>query len=160
MSSIVYPPHKSSIGNIDANIISFLAYLIPILLVGSPALKYLVWIAPLIMYFVERDSGLVKFHAMQSFVINAICNVINFVISVVISGLFFVNPIIKSNNISSFLSLGFTGIIGFLMGLITFGVSIAVFVFSIISIINAYKYNEYEIPFINLITEKIKKYIK
>lgn len=158
--SIVYPTHNSSIGNINANIIALLAYLIPVLLGGSPALKYVVWLAPLVMYFIEKDSGLVKFHAMQAFVLNLIGNAFNYLVSVVISGIFLLNPSIYSNNIGSLLTLGISGIISLMLGLITFGISAAVFILSIIAMIKAYKYSEFEIPFINLISDKIKQYLK
>jgi uncharacterized membrane protein len=160
MSTISYPPHKSTIGDLDANIIALLSYLITIFIGGIDNLKFVVWLIPLIIYIIEKNRGLVKFHAMQSLVLNLLGSVLNFLFSVVIGGIFSVSPLLTSTKIGAFFTFGITGMMSLLIGLVTFAVSIAVFIFSVISMINAYNYKEYEIPFINKISEKFKEYIK
>jgi uncharacterized membrane protein len=160
MSTLSYPPHKSSIGDIDANIIAFLAYLIIILIGRIDFLKYIGWIIPLIIYIIEKNSGLVKFHAMQSFVLNLSGTILNFILSEVIGRIFSVSQYHNLSKIGAFFTFGISGIMSIIIGLLSFGIYVAVLIFSIISIVNAYNYKEYEIPFIYKISEKVKEYIK
>lgn len=55
-----YLPHKSSLGNISANIIAMIIYLAFI------PFSYFAFAMALVIYFVEQNSGLIKFHAVQA----------------------------------------------------------------------------------------------
>ena len=65
-------PHKSTIGGMDANLLALIAYIASAAVGFIPLLRYLAWLAPLVIFFMEKESGFVKFHAMQSFVLNLI----------------------------------------------------------------------------------------
>ncbi len=62
--------HKSSIFNYDANVLSFLIYLV--IMVGNfiPFLNYFIFALPLIIYVMENKSDFVRGHALQAFVIS------------------------------------------------------------------------------------------
>ena len=76
-----YQPHRSSLGGLDANIMALLCYLVTFVGGLIPVVKYVAWLLPLVIVFLEKESGLVKFHAMQAFVLN----LISFVVTVLIT---------------------------------------------------------------------------
>ncbi|HYE82509.1 MAG TPA: hypothetical protein VEG39_10150 [Clostridia bacterium] len=79
-------PHKSAIGGMDANVLALIAYIASAALGFIPLLRYFAWLAPLAIFFMEKESGFVKFNAMQSFVLNLIGAALGFVVSVLIGG--------------------------------------------------------------------------
>ncbi len=142
-----FEPHKSSIGDIDANIMALIAYGAAIIVIFIPGIKFIAWLVPIIIYILEKESVFVKFHAMQAFIINIVGIILEIIISIVIGGSFgflFFKP----------LSYGVWGAIilsGILMGI----VSILVTIFEIISMVKAYHYEEYEMPIIGRWTRKV-----
>lgn len=55
-----YEPHKSSIANLDANLVALFVYLIPMLVGFAFHASALAWIIPLVVFFVEKDSDLLN----------------------------------------------------------------------------------------------------
>ncbi|NLF21130.1 MAG: hypothetical protein GX588_06935, partial [Clostridiaceae bacterium] len=49
MKNELYPPHKSSLGNLDANVLALLAYLAAVVVGWIPVLRYGAWLAPLVL---------------------------------------------------------------------------------------------------------------
>lgn len=78
-----YEPHKSSIANLDANLVALFVYLIPMLVGFAFHASALAWIIPLIVFFVEKDSDLVKFHCAQAVMLVFIPGVLSFIISMI-----------------------------------------------------------------------------
>lgn len=66
MSKGNYSPHESSIAHMDANLISVLTYILPIIATYLPGIWRLAFLIPLLIFFIEKESNLVKFHAIQS----------------------------------------------------------------------------------------------
>lgn len=65
-----YPPHNSSLRNFSANWLAAGIYLITFVL-GSGrifqfSLYYVAWILPVVIFLLERNSGLTRFHAAQA----------------------------------------------------------------------------------------------
>ena len=149
-NSVKLEPHKSSLG-MDANILALLVYLATGVLSWIPGVKYVAWLAPLVLFLIEKDSMFVKFHALQAFVLNLFGAVIGFVVAIIFGGIvaaMVLNP------------LGGWGAAAFLTGLIgvlTIVISIAITVFTIIAMVKAYGYTEYQIP---LLGKLAKKYCK
>ncbi len=56
-------------------------------IVFIPVVKYVAWLAPLIIYLVEKNSQFVKFHAMQAFLLNIIGAVLSFLVSIVLGAI-------------------------------------------------------------------------
>lgn len=141
-------PHKSTIVDLQANIMALLCYIISAVLSFIPGISYVAWLAPLVIFFLEKESHFIKFHAMQAFVLNVIGAVLGFLVTVVLGGIFAVSLF---NPYSSVAAFGFVGIIGILSG----AISLIVLVLAIIAMIKAYKYFEYGIPVIGGLTVKI-----
>lgn len=145
MKNEKYAPHPSSIGGVNANVIAFLAYLSVVVFGFIPVLKLVPWVAPLILYMMEKESRFVKFHAMQSLILNIISSAL---------ALFFI--IIRIIMLGGMVMGGgfFTGLFfGGLLSLIYFAVAMAIFVLAIIVMVKSYNYEEYHIPVIGDIAE-------
>jgi uncharacterized membrane protein len=148
----IYEPHKSSIGNIDANIMALIAYGAAIVVIFIPGIKVIAWLAPIVIYVLEKDSSFVKFHSMQAFLINIAGIIFSSIIFMIIGGsigLMFFRPMAYGALGTILLSAMITGI-----------VAIVITIFEIISMVKCYEYKEYEIPLIGLMAKKIayKKY--
>lgn len=65
-----YPPHNSSFRNLSANWFAAAVYFGTFLLgsgrLGQYSFYYIAWIIPLFIFFNEKNSGLVRFHAAQA----------------------------------------------------------------------------------------------
>lgn len=142
MSNQTVDAHQSSLGNIDANILALLCYIVSAVLGFVPIVKYVAWLAPLVVFFIEKQSSFVKFHAMQAFLLN----LAGLVISLILSLIFAATLLVSASGAVA--TVGLTGIIGLI-------VSIVILVFSILAMIGAYKYQEYEIPLLGPLTRKI-----
>ncbi|NLF79664.1 MAG: DUF4870 domain-containing protein [Clostridia bacterium] len=140
-------PHKSSLGNTDANLMALLVYLAPIILAWIPGIKYIAWAVPLIVFFIEKDSKFVKFHSMQAILLSAVGAVLGFILSVIIAGAIAVG---YAGNYG-YGALGALGIVSFLALVIT----IIIIVFEIIAMVRAYGYVAYRIPLIGNWAAKI-----
>lgn len=149
MSNKTVQPHKSSIANLDANLVALLSYLVTSLCLMIPALGYVAWIVPLVVFLLENKSMFVKKHAVQSLVIHILSAVVSLVLRVIIGGLLgllFFGPFTKVS----------IGIIG-LFGIMSTVFAIAVIVFSILAMIRAYQYVDYDIPIIGPIVSWVNR---
>jgi len=143
----IYEQHKSSIGNIDANVMALIAYGAAVVVIFIPGIKIIAWLAPIVIYILEKDSKFVKFHAMQAFLINIVGIIFSSIIFMIIGGslgLMFFRP----------LTYGAIGTI-LLSAIITGIVAIVITIFEIISMVKCYEYKEYEIPLIGIIARKV-----
>lgn len=136
----VIPSHRSSIGDLEANIVALLCYLAASIIAFIPGLSYVAWLAPLGIYFVEKKSEFVKFHALQAFALNAFGVVAGLVISMLLSGIAALS--VATSALGA--GLGVTIFIGFLASL----VSLFVLALAAFAMTKAYKYYEYKIPVI------------
>lgn len=148
MVNKTYECHKSSIGSMDANVMALLAYIVSVVIGWIPGLRYFAWLAPLVIYFIEKDSAFVKFHAMQAFMLEVLGGVITFILTVIIGGIV---GAAMYNPYNAYAAVGITGIVALLAGII----SIIITIFAIIAMVNAYRYKEYCIPIVGNITSKI-----
>lgn len=148
MKNELFDPHKSSIADLNANLVAVLAYLAATIVGWLPVIRYVAWLAPLILFYMEKQSRLVKFHAMQAFVLNVFSAVLQFVVSVVIAAILGVGSI---TTITAVAAAGVAGI----LSLITFVIAMAALVLTIIAILGAYKYKETHIPIIGDIALKL-----
>ncbi|MEA5012431.1 MAG: DUF4870 domain-containing protein [Angelakisella sp.] len=147
MTNQVVEPHKSSIAGLDANIAALLTYVASVVVGWIPVIRYFAWLVPLFLFFMEKKSKFVKFHAMQSFVLHLVSAVLSFVVSVVLGGI--INAAMV-NSYTAYVTVGFTGIIGFLTTII----ALVILVFAVIAMIKAFSYKEYYIPLVGDIATK------
>ncbi len=147
MTNQVVEPHKSSIAGLDANIAALLTYVASVVVGWIPVIRYFAWLVPLFLFFMEKESKFVKFHAMQSFVLHLVSAVLSFVVSVVLGGI--VNAAMV-NSYAAYVTVGFARIIGFLTTII----ALVILVFAVIAMIKAFSYKEYYIPLVGTIAVK------
>lgn len=145
-----YEPHKSSIGGMDANVAALLAYLIAIIMNFIGGAQWFAWIVPLVFFLMEKDSMLVKFHAAQAFVLAVVGAIIYIILSIISTAIAwsYVGTALATGN--PFAAVG--GVIA--IGAIGVVIAIIIAIFEILAMVNAYKYKEYEIPWIGGMARK------
>lgn len=139
MENNIYEPHKSSIGNLDANVVALIAYLGSTILGLIPGVKYVAFLVPIIIFFIEKDSKFVKFHAMQAILLSVAAFILTIVIGIIAGILLVAGSFV---GYSIFLALVWI-------------VAIAILVISIIAAVKSYKYEIYKLPLIGKWAEKI-----
>lgn len=65
MKTSVIAPHKSSLG-LDANILATILYVLAVAGMFIPGYRFFAFIIPLVIFFIEKESSFVKFHAIQA----------------------------------------------------------------------------------------------
>ncbi len=141
-------PHKSSIGDMNANIMAFLVYIIAIVISFIPVVTYVSWLVPLIIFLIEKKSSFVKFHAMQSLLLYAVATVISIIFAII-------TAIITAGALAAAASGNFTGAFGgaVAIGIIALIIGIIFAVLGILSMIFAFQYKQFKIPVIGNIAE-------
>ena len=122
---------KSSTG-LDDNIAALLSYIFG-------------WVSGLIFFIMEKDSRLVRFHAMQSILLNAVALVVGIALWIGWVVIAIVGAMISD-------SLG--ALFGFLFGLLLVVFYIAIFVAAILCLIKAYQRQYFKLPVIGNFAEK------
>ena len=124
-------PAKSSTG-LDENIAALLSYVFG-------------WVSGLIFFLIEKDSRLVRFHAMQSLLLNAVAIVVGIALWI----LSFVLLIITSQ-ISGLLST----LLSVISGLVAFVFFIGILIAVILCLIKAYQGQYFKLPIVGNFAEK------
>lgn len=138
-----YQPHRSSLGGLDANIMALLCYLVTTIAGFIPVIRYVAFLLPFVIVFVEKESGLVRFHAMQAFMLNLVSMALSVVLGILLSVL----------GVSlAFFSWSATAGVAAITGIISLVIGIAAIVFSILAMIKAYNYTEYDIPLLGALS--------
>lgn len=148
MSGKTIAPHKSSLG-LEANQMALVAYIATAVLAFIPGIKYVAWLAPLVIYFLEKDSVFVKFNAMQAFVLNACGAVLGILVTVLIGGALSAAYIGSPTAIGA--AFGLLGLVTFL----SWAISLVITVFAVIAALRAFNYQVYRIPFAGGIAAKV-----
>ena len=125
------PVSKSSTG-LDENIAALLSYVVG-------------WVSGLIFFLIEKDSRLVRFHAMQSILLNAAAIVIGIVLWVA----WVVIAIIMSQ-ISDVLA----SLISVVLGLVLFVFWIGILIAVVMCLIKAYQKQYFKLPVLGNFAEK------
>jgi uncharacterized membrane protein len=122
---------KSSTG-LDENVAALLSYIFG-------------WVSGLIFFLIEKDSRLVRFHAMQSILLNAAALVLGF-------GLWFVwiFGVIIFSSISDVLG----SLVGLVLGLLLFVFGIGVIIAVVLCLIKAFQKQYFKLPVIGNFAEK------
>jgi uncharacterized membrane protein len=122
---------KSSTG-LDENLAALLSYVFG-------------WISGLIFFVMEKDSRLVRFHAMQSILLGAAALVI-FVVFWIVA--------VVSSLVVGYISSILGGIVWLVMMLVGGALGLGIFVAAIISLIKAYQGQFFKLPVIGNYAEK------
>ncbi|NLK89580.1 MAG: DUF4870 domain-containing protein [Clostridiaceae bacterium] len=150
MSATIVEPHKSSIGNLDANVMALLAYLATGILMYIPYIKYVAWLAPLVLFFLEKQSGFVRFHAMQAFILNAV----NFLLTALIGGIIIASITAAAQRAQTWEDVGATLAGVGIINTIVIIISLVITIFAIVALVKAYKYQLYKMPLIGKLAAK------
>lgn len=149
-------PHHSSIGNLDANLIAFFAYIIPMVMSFLNIGASIAWIVPLVILIMEKESDFVNRHAAHSLTFFIITGVIHLFFSFILGSLFLTNWIGNLAIIGFFYNSG-VGILSLVLGVIGAILSFVLFICKIICLIKAYNYTDPSIPCITPLANYILK---
>ena len=108
-------------------------------------LSYITWIPGLIFFLIEKDSRLVRFHAMQSILLNVAAAVLGI-------GLWIVWVVLAI--IVGQISGALASIISLLLGLLIFVFYIAILLAVILCLVKAYQKQYFKLPVIGNFAEK------
>ena len=122
---------KSSTG-LDENIAALLSYVFG-------------WVSGLVFFLIEKDSRLVRFHAMQSLLFNVLIGVVITVLWILFAVLFLI-----VSQVSDVLS----GLFGIVATLVWVVISIGILIAWIMCLIKAYNRQYYKLPIIGNFAEK------
>jgi uncharacterized membrane protein len=122
-----YEKHKSSLG-LDANIVVLIVWLGGSVISTFKNVSFLAIAVPIVIYFIEKDSKLVRAHALQAIGL--------FLASLIASIVFILIP---------------------LLWLFFWIIPLFDFIVSILAIIKGYNWEEYEVPLIQPVVRGIEK---
>lgn len=158
----IHQPHKSSLGGLDANLLAALCYGSAFIFSFIPIVRYVAWLAPLVVFFLEKASRHVKFHALQALVLNVIGALLSAVVSIVGS---IIKAVIVPSSVSySIWDAGYydywekvklAATIGTVFTVIVYVLALGIGVLQILAAIKAWKYEEYGLPVIGNIAGKL-----
>jgi len=122
-----YEPHKSSLG-LDANIVILIVWFGGSVISSFKNVSFLAIAVPIVIYFIEKDSKLVKSHALQAIGL--------FLASFIASIVFLLIP---------------------MLWLFFWIIPLFDFIVSILAIMKGYAWEEYQVPFIQPVVDMIEK---
>jgi uncharacterized membrane protein len=122
---------KSSTG-LDENIAALLSYVFG-------------WLSGLIFFLIEKDSRLVRFHAMQSILFNVLIAIAGFVVWIVVAILLL---------ILSQVSDALSGLFGILTALLWLVFCVGILIAWVLCLVKAYQSQYFKLPIIGNFAEK------
>lgn len=146
---------KSSILNLDANMIIVLCYLGSLIMTWIPVVGYFSWMLPLIIYLVEKENEFIKNQSFQATFFYIIITIISLLFNLIwiLSFPQSYFDITDLNNFSgSILIMSIFNILSKLFALL-------ITIISIIAASKTWNYIEYKIPIIGNMASKIRKYM-
>jgi uncharacterized membrane protein len=108
-------------------------------------LSYITWILGLIFFLIEKDSRFVRFHAMQSILLNAAALIVGLV-------LWFVWVIVTV--IFAQVSEVLASLVGLVLGLLIFVFYVAILIGVILCLVKAYQKQYFKLPVLGNLAEK------
>jgi uncharacterized membrane protein len=127
-------PGKSSTG-LDENVAALLSYIFG-------------WVSGLIFFLIEKDSRLVRFHAMQSLLLNVLAAIIGIVIWVIT-----VILVLVGSQVSGIIST----LVSLIATLVWFVLVIGILIAVIMCLIKAYQAQYFKLPIIGNFAEKFSQ---
>ncbi len=146
---------KSSILNLDANIVVLIAYLGGLVFRWLHILCYLAWIIPLIIYLCESKNEFVKKQSAQA----TLLYLVSSLLSVAVYMLLIIFAPSKSQDIYNMIITGSLFLVGVISILATI-IAITITIFGIVAIVKTYNYEDYEIPYLSKYLSKFRSYLE
>lgn len=128
----------------DANVAAMLPYLVSLLLSGVP---YLPWVAPLIIFILEKNSRYVRFYAMQALLLQAASVVLLIAVAALGGSSFSLFALVQS-----FATAGVLLLVLLALALLA---GVTVFILNIVCTVKAYKYKMFQIPLLGNLAQKL-----
>jgi uncharacterized membrane protein len=153
MNGQIFQPSVSKIGGLDAKYMILIAYFGAAVLGFIPGVKYVAWLIPLIIYFVDKENKFIAFHAMQSFLLEVVGFVVSIILAIVTvaAGAGAILGTLSGNMVS----IGGGVIAVAIVGVIAVIISILILIFAILAAVHGYKYEIYEVKFVGQWASKI-----
>lgn len=151
-------PHKSSIYNLDANLVALLVYILPLMLsMFVKELRIISWLAiPILVLMFEKKSQFVRAHAAQALTI-AFIYLVFALVDYVIGFFGFTISIVMGAPLLGFMVGGVLGLFAMILALIIGLLSIILFVYILVIAVKAYNYETLRIPLLSVISDTILK---
>ena len=143
---------KSSIGEMDANVILIIMYISSLVLYLLPGVCYFSWVVAMIVYIFESKNEFVKKQAGQAIMLFLVGSVFSLIMYLVQLALVPVTYI----QYADITLAGFRLFLSSLVGTIYVIVTIIIFILSIIASIRVYNYNDYTMPIIGDYLDKFR----
>lgn len=152
MKTKIVEPHNSSLG-MNANIAAILVFAASVVVSWIPFVKYFAWLVPIVFFILEKNSGFVRFYAVNCFVLYAIDAIIA-VIFAIITGI--VTAAYTPKNIYDLYTYtsGALAAVG-IVSAIALIIGIFFLILAILCIVNAYSYKEWEMPILGGLARKL-----
>ncbi len=146
---------KSSILNLDANIVVLIAYLGGLVFRWLHILCYLAWIIPLIIYLCESKNEFVKKQSAQA----TLLYLVSSLLSVAVYILLIIFAPSETQDIYNMIITGSLFLVGVISILATI-IAITITIFGIVAIVKTYNYEDYEIPYLSKYLSKFRSYLE
>lgn len=146
---------KSSILNLDANIVVLIAYLGGLVFRWLHILCYLAWIIPLIIYLCESKNEFVKKQSAQATLLYFVSSLLS--VAVYVFLIIFAPS--ETQDIYNMIITGSLFLVGVISILATI-IAITITIFGIVAIIKTYNYEDYEIPYLSKYLSKFRNYLE
>ena len=147
--------NKSSINEIDANIVVLVGYLGGLFLSWITSINYFAWLFPLVIYIAEKKSEYVKEQMAQATILYIVTSVITIIFNLVWIIVFprSYNVGLNLNNFS-----GSTLVVS-TMNILSITITVLISLVVIITSMKTWYYENYKIPFIGLFISPFRNFI-
>ena len=150
MKTTVIAPHKSSIGNMDANIAVLLMFIATFVLSWIPYIQYIAWAAPIVFFVLEKQSAFVKFQAVQGLIIAIVRTVLTILFNIITWAMI-------PKDIYGLLTVGVFSAGYWIVSIIAVIVGLALTALVLYIIVMAYGYKNVEVPVIGPLAQSFSK---
>ena len=147
--------NKSSVLNLDANIVVLIAYLGGLIFKWLDTACYFAWAIPLIIYLIESKNKFVKRQSAQA----TLLYLVGSILSIIIYLLLIIFAPNENANIYNMIITGSLLLLG-LISLLATIVAVTITIFAVVAIIKTYNYEDYNIPYLSKFLDKFIYYLE
>lgn len=147
--------NKSSVFNLDANIVILIAYIGGLIFKWLDTACYFAWAIPLIIYLIESKNEFVKKQSAQAILLYLISSLLS-ILTYLLLTIFAPN---ETQDIYSMIITGSLFLIG-LVSILSTVVSVIITVFAIVATVKTYNYEDYDIPYLSNYLDKFREYLE
>lgn len=146
---------KSSIFNLDANIVVLIAYLGGLICKWLHVVCYFAWVIPLIIYLIESKNEFVKRQSAQATLLYLVSSILSLLVLIFLK----IFAPSESADIYNMIITGSLFLVGIISLLATL-VAVAITIFAIVAAVKTYNYEDYNIPYLSRYLDKFISYLE